>query len=472
MIAVRWIRCALSLAVVTLLAPAARAQNPVPQTNPAKPTRCTLVPQPTTRLSSDTLPTGQQIAFVGGGVILKCPERGITLQGDSAEQYPDRDYLIGHVIYDEPRLHLTSDFLTHYPADERIVAAGNVDAKLPSGSSLKGPNAELQRVFLPIRPRRKLIATQRPTISIVEKDSTGKPMDPMTVVSNTVLMDGDSLIYAGGQVVITRPNLGATADSAAIDETKETMQLMRNPQITGKKDRPFSLSGDLINLYSKNRKLNRVLSRAHAKAVSDSMTITSDTIDLRVKDDLLDHAYAWGATNRARVVSPSQNMLADSLDISMPQQRLQLVRALRKAFADSKPDTLKFRVEPADSLNWLQGDTIVAHFDTVATKDTSKTPKVKSLVATGTAKAYYHLAPSDTTLRLPAINYVVARQITIAFNDSNKVSTVTNVDSIVGVYLEPHADSTAKGKNAQKPSPDKPLPKSIVPLPPIKPIKP
>ena len=238
MTAVRRIQLALLLGAATLLAPSARAQNPATPANPAKPTRCTLVPQPTTRLSSDTLPTGQQIAFVGGGVILKCPERGITLQGDSAEQYPDRDYLIGHVIYDEPRLHLTSDFLTHYPADERIVAAGNVDAKLPSGSSLKGPNAELQRVLLPMRPRRKLIATQRPTISIVEKDSTGKPMEPMTVVSNTVLMDGDSLIYAGGQVVITRPNLGATADSAAIDETKEIMQLMRKPQITGKKDRP------------------------------------------------------------------------------------------------------------------------------------------------------------------------------------------------------------------------------------------
>ena len=460
----RWVQIGLALCVAALSVTRAHAQNV------NKRTRCSLVPQPTTRLYADTLPTGQQIAFVGGGALFKCPERGITLQGDSAEEYPDRDFLIGHVVYDEPRLHLTSDFLTRYSADERIVAAGNVDAKLPSGSTLKGPNVELQRVLLPTRPRRKIIATQRPTITVVEKDSAGKPMEPMTVLANNVLMDGDSLIYAGGQVVITRPNLGATADSAAIDEGRETMQLMRNPSITGKKERPFSLSGDLINLYSKNRKLSRVIALAHAKAVSDSMTITSDTIDLRVKDDLLDHAYAWGKTNRARVVSPSQNMRADSLDISMPQQRMQVVRALRQAFADSKPDTTKFRVEKADSINWLQGDTIVAHFDTVAAKDTSKTPKIKNLVATGKAKALYHLAPSDTTLRLPAINYVVARQITIAFNDSNKVATVTNVDSISGVYIEPKADSAAKRASAA--TPGKPLPKSIIPLPPIKPPKP
>jgi len=460
----RWLPLVVALSVVA--AARSHAQN----TSPNKPTRCSLVPQMTTRLNSDTLPNGQQIAFVGGGALFKCPERGITLQGDSAEEYPDRDFIIGHVIYDEPRLHLTSDFLTRYSADERIVAAGNVDAKLPSGSTLKGPMVELQRIMLPTRPRRKIIATQRPTISIVEKDSTGKPMEPMTVLANSVLMDGDSLIYAGGQVVITRPNLGATADSAAIDEGRETMQLMRNPNITGKKDRPFSLSGDLINLYSKNRKLTRVISLAHAKAVSDSMTITSDTIDLRVKDDLLDHAYAWGKTNRARVVSPSQNMLADSLDISMPGQRIQLVRALRMAFADSKPDTLKFHVEPADSIDWLRGDTIVAHFDTVAAKDTSKTPNIKSLVASGNAKSLYHLAPSDTSLRLPAINHVIARQITVAFGTDRKVSTVTTVDSVYGVFIEPKADSTAK--RASGTAPGKQLPKSIVPFPPIKPPTP
>jgi hypothetical protein len=66
------------------------AQTPAVQP-PAGPTRCTLVQQPTTRLSADTLPNGQQIAFLGGGVLLKCPARGITLRGDSAEQYPDRD---------------------------------------------------------------------------------------------------------------------------------------------------------------------------------------------------------------------------------------------------------------------------------------------------------------------------------------------------------------------------------------------
>jgi hypothetical protein len=443
------------------------------------PTSCTLVQQPSTRLSADTLPNGQQIAFVGGGVLLKCPSRGITLRGDSAEQYPDRNFLIGHVVYDEPRFHLTSDFLTHFPADERIVAAGNVNAKLPSGSTLVGPVAEYRRPVAKIRDRRQVLATQRPTITIVETDSAGKPAPPMTVVANQVFMDGDSLLYAGGQVVINRPDIGATSDSAFIDETRETMRLMRTPRIKSTKDRPFTLSGDLIDLFSKDRKLQRVIARAHAMVVSDSMTITSDTIDLRMKNDFLDHAYAWGATSRARAVSPSQNMLADSLDVTMPKQRVELVRAIRKAFAQGRPDTTRFRLEKPDTTDWLQGDTITAHFDTAtvkknapkgAPKDTSNAPNIKQLVASGGARSLYHMAPSDTAERRPAINHVIARIITIDFDQEQKVSTVTTVDSVFGVYIEPRSasDSTRRGSNAPtKPGPtNKPLPKSIVPIPP------
>ena len=454
--------------VALLVAFAARS---VGSQTPAEPTPCTLVAQPTTRLSADTLPTGGQVAFIGGGVILKCPKRGITLTSDSAERYPDKDFLVGHVVYDEPRFHVVSDFLTHYPADERVVAVGNVDARLPSGSTLVGPIAEYRRPLAKVRERRQIFARLRPTITIVEKDSAGKAPKPMVVVADTVFMDGDSLIYGMGRVTITRPDINASADSVFIDQGHETMRLMRNPQLTGTKERPFTLTGDLIDLFSKNRKLQQVIARANATAVSDSLTLKSDTIDLRMKNDLLDHAFAWGAKSRARAVSPSQNMLADSLDVSMPGQRVQLVRALRRAFAQGKPDTTHFRVEKPDTTDWLQGDTITAHFDTIAVKkDTSKSPAIKQLVATGNARSLYHMAPSDTSERRPAINHVVARLIVIDF-DSSKVATVTTVDSVFGIFIEPKAetDSTRRAKADNGPakpgSNPKTPPKSIVPVP-------
>ncbi|HSQ29030.1 MAG TPA: hypothetical protein VLN49_04230 [Gemmatimonadaceae bacterium] len=362
--------------------------------------------------------------------------------------------MIGHAVYDEPRFHVTANFLNYFPTDERVVAVGDVHARLANGSTLDGPQAEYRRAVPKVRPKAQMNAIGRPTINILEKDSTGKTLPPTVVVANTVFVDGDSasLIYGGGQVTITRPDMSASGDSAMIDEDKEFMHLMRGPKLTGKKDRPFTLTGDLIDLFSKNRKLQRVIARAHATAVSDSMTLRSDTIDLRVKNELLDHAYAWGATSRARVVSPSQNMIADSLDVSMPGQRVQLVRALNKAFAEGKPDTNRFIVDKPDTTDWLNGDTIVAHFDTVAApKDTSRNPRIKQLVASGNASSLYHMAPNDSTERRAAMNYVTARIITIDF-DSNKVATVTTVDSVHGVFIEPRADTTQRRANAAPPA--------------------
>ena len=203
------------------------------------------------------------------------------------------------------------------------------------------------------------------------------------------------------------------------------------------------------------------------------MNLKSDTIDLRVRNDVLEHAYAWGSKSRARVVSPAQNMLADSLDVLMPGQKIRLVRAVGRALAQGKPDTAKFKVEPPDTTDWLEGDTIVAHFDSIPVKDTSTTPSIKQLVANGRASSLYHMAPSDTAERRPAINHVTARLITIDF-DQKRVSTVTTVDSVTGVYVEPRADSTARRTRAAAPNaPSTPAPKtapkSIIPLPPKKP---
>jgi len=195
----------------------------------------------------------------------------------------------------------------------------------------------------------------------------------------------------------------------------------------------------------------RVLSRANATALSDSMALSSDTIDLRVRNDVLDPAFAWGA-GRAHAVSPTQTLSADSLDVDMPGQKVQLVRAIRKAFARGKPDTTHFRLEPPDTTDWLKGDTITAHFDTLppkrdstvrAARDTSNAPNIRQLVASGHASALYHMTPNDTATRRPAINHVTARVITIDFQN-RQVTTVSTVDSVFGIFLEPRADSRTR----------------------------
>ena len=78
--------------------------------------------------TSYLLPSGNRNVFQGGGVHAVCRRDRMSIRADSAEYYGDerRLFLVGNVIYDEPRVHLTSDFLTYFGVDERVIASSNV----------------------------------------------------------------------------------------------------------------------------------------------------------------------------------------------------------------------------------------------------------------------------------------------------------------------------------------------------------
>jgi lipopolysaccharide export system protein LptA len=373
---------------------------------------------------------GVRNIYLSRNVVLRCPDRSIRITSDSLESYEGegRVFLIGNVHYTEPRLGVDSDFLTYYQRDERVVANGNVTARLPNGSTLVGPIAEYLRATPSTRPVERMFASGRPTITLVQRDSAGQPSPPTTVLANAITTVGDSLVYAGGQVVVTREDVIARGDSMALDSEREFTRMMRGPSIEGRRDRPYRLSGTIIELTGADRKLSRVLSMGEARATSEDLILTSDTIDLRVADDLLQRAVAWGPA-RARAHSPTQELIADSIDVSMPEQRVREIDAVRGAAAHGRPDSTRFR---ADTVDWMRGDTIIARFDTTIVDTT----RLKELHAIGNARSYYHLAPADTSLDRPAINYVTGREIVIDFQEQ-RVTKVNVVEQASGVYLEP-----------------------------------
>jgi hypothetical protein len=200
--------------------------------------------------------------------------------------------------------------------------------------------------------------------------------------------------------------------------------------------------GETIDLLSRRRKLDRVLAKNTAEATSEDLTLKSDSIDLHVTDDLLQRASAWGKS-RARANSPQQNIVADSIDVIMPGQRVREMHAIRKAVAEATPDTTKFRTTELDR---FMGDTILAYFDSIPAKDTVSKPRIRTLIAIGHASSYQHLPPQDTTLRKPAINYVCGQRIIVTF-DSAKVKDVKVEASdppCGGMMAEPVPDSAKK----------------------------
>ncbi|HEV7595990.1 MAG TPA: hypothetical protein VGO33_13420, partial [Gemmatimonadaceae bacterium] len=206
--------------------------------------------------------SGNQNSFWGGGILAHCIGQGNTLTADSAEYYGAQGmlYLIGNVHYSEPRLTVDSRTMTYYQNDDHLHAEGNVVAVSSNGSTLRGPVAEYYR-STPQRPLARLFAPQRPTVSLLQKDTTGRgrPPDTAYVVANQIAMEGDSLVYASGRVQITRPDLLATGDSAFLDSGRDFARLMRAPSVKGVGAHTFTLTGGIIDVYSRNRQVERVV---------------------------------------------------------------------------------------------------------------------------------------------------------------------------------------------------------------------
>jgi hypothetical protein len=405
--------------------------------------------------------SGKYTTYLGGGITAHCIGQGNTLTADSAEYYESegRLYLVGRVHYTEPRATVDSRTMTYYQNDDHLHAEGDVVAVMSNGSTLRGPSADYYR-STPQRPLARMFATGRPTVTLVQKDTTGRgrPPDTAHVVANQINMVGDSLVYAGGRVQITRPDLVATGDSAFMDSGNDFARLMREPSVKGTGARTFTLTGGVIDVYSHNRQVERVVATPSGHALSQDLELVADSIDLRVQNNQLQRAIAWGKT-RAHAVSPDREIIADSIDAIMPGQRVREVRALRKAYAESNPDSGVVSTQR----DWMSGDTIVARFDSLAAADTSSKPKIREITAEGNARSFYQMKSSKGPANEPTVNYVTGRIIDIIFED-RKVATVTVIDRATGVMVEPETASTAKP--AANPASTQTQPK---PKPPAKP---
>lgn len=382
---------------------------------------------------------GKRIVFLGQGVQAFCVGQGNRLTADSAEYYgtEGRLFLVGNVHYTEPRANVTSNTMTYYQNDDHLHADGNVVAVMSNGSRLRGPSADYYRATA-ARPLARMIAPGRPQVTLVQKDTTGrgKPADTAHVVANQIVMEGDSLVYASGKVEITRPDLLATGDSAFLDSGRDFARLMRDPSVHGKSSRPFTLTGGFIDVYSRNRQVERVVATPAGHALSEDLELVADSIDLRVQGNQLQRAIAWGKT-RAHAVSPEREIIADSIDAIMPGQRVKEVRALRKAYAESNPDSGVVTTQR----DWMSGDTIVAHFDSLTAGDTANRPRIRQIVAQGNARSFYQMKNSKGPATEPTVNYVRGKQIRIDFKE-RKVATVTVTDQATGVLIEPAAAAT------------------------------
>ncbi len=434
------------LAATCVVAPEAGAQA----RERTKPCEVVITGMDSTRSSMVRTPSGGRNTFIGGGVDATCEGQGNRLLADSAEYFQDRGQLnlYRNVRYTEAGMRLTSDRMTYFTIDERLVAEGDVTGLSAKGTRFRGPRVEYLRAVPGVRERSRLTATGRPFVRMSPTeagDSASATADSTDLLADLVISENDSLMWASGNVVIERTDLRATSDSAMLDNGIEFARLLRDPVIVGRGERSFTLDGTVIDLWSRNRRLERVRAADSGRVVSDSLTLTADSVDLRLREQRIERVYAWGG--RARADAPAQRIDADSLDIHMPGQRLREVHAVGEARATSRADSTVVTDEP----DWIHGDTIIAQFDSAAVADSTAQPRMREVLASGNASAFYQLGRSDGSKGPPSISYNRGRIIKVAFTDG-EMTSVDVVDRASGLYLEPvPADTVASRRGTTPP---------------------
>ena len=406
--------------------------------------------QPTTTYARFTIGLDRTNDFIGGGVDAFCANTDQRVTADSAEQLGnDRMvYLIGRVRYTESRVSLSADRMTYYMGEERLVAEGNVVGRTSTGTHFRGPRATYLRAKAGLRTRSRLDAGGRPDtwISAQDAGTDSTKRDSTHVIADSLISDNDSLIYARGRVIIDRPDLSATAYSAMLDQGRELAALRIAPTVRGKGDSPFALAAAEIDIFSRQRSAERVRSAGNANAKSDEVSLKADTIDLRIFEQKLARAIAWGPT-RATATQTEREITADSIDVQMPGQVMRAMHAIRGARAESLPDSTKIRSTERD---WFAGDTIEAEFDTTARSDTAKSA-IRLLTSRGSAKSWQQAARESAPMpdSMPAINYMTGRVIAVEFGDDRQLARIRVTDQVSGVLVQPAAEPA---KTAPKPT--------------------
>ena len=424
---------------------------------------------PDTRMRSLQLPDSSRLTFIGGGFVGHCQGEKNRISADSMEHYQASGILnlFGNVIYDEPKkLHLESARATYFTREGRVIADGNVVAtQVESGSRFMGPSMEYLRAMPTTRPTSRLTAPSRPTLEIMERDSTGKPGTPINVVATTMVDVGDSVVFAWGDVRVNRTTLLGESDSASFDKLTERARLIRSARITNReKDQPFRMSGDTIDIFSKDKKLERVVALHNGNASNNDVVMQAEVLDMRFKDQKLDRAFASGK-GRAKATTTTQELTADSIAIRLPDQKVRQVTAVGKAIAFSKTDTAKIR---SDDRDFLAGDTVISWFDSVAVKgDTSGNARVTEIHAGGNASVFQQIAAKEGPKGRPSISYSRGKFLQVVF-DSGQVRYIAIDSQASGVYQEPFLDSLSDSTKKAKAAAGTKTTKPPTPTPPIR----
>lgn len=389
--------------------------------------------------------------YISGRARFTC-DNGINFQSDSAVAAFGVRILIGGVIFEDPDRTVRAARLEYTERSGLVQASGNTNiVEKKSGNTLHAPTGVTYNRVTRTNPEaRMLVPTGRPTMTLYG-ESQGKK-DTTVVVGNSMDVIGERFFRSSGNVTIKRGTLDARGEEALMLAGGDTISLWRGAHIKGE---DYTLDADSIYGETEADEFRELRAFRQAKLDSQDMDVTSARLRIMLDSGVVNRLIAVGAEGTAqpepaRVLATDFNLIADSIDALMPEQKLEKVIAVGRALGQRAADSLDLKLPAMIRQDWLRGDTVIATFveapDSIkqrrAANDSSFDRVMDKLIAVGTAKpatALYRMRSEQEPAAAPQVSYITAKRITATFKDG-AVHDVDAEQEIKGLYLQPKAD--------------------------------
>lgn len=421
--------------LAALFAPAAQAQRPARPADDDR--RCVLELEHADHSNTARVTDDVRNDFFGGNVRFRCVGQNVRMWTDSVASYQGQVvYFIGNFRYEDDNSRVTSDFGTYYKDNERWEARGNVVyLDRADSSTLRGPSADYyRRIRGSAREQREIFADQRPTMTVVVRDSLQRAQEPYQIVADRIRLKGDHDMWAGGRVTIDRSDLQGRSDSLVLDTREQGggMLLGRASVFRPAAD-SFRLAGRRIDLALERKELTYVTGRDSAMLTGRDLDLDATTIGLDLEAEKVVQTLAWGKEGGRPVArADDYEVRADSMAIDTPGERLRELRAFRRAWVGLKPDSAR------GDRDYVAGDTVTAAFagDSAATGGKAA---LRRLEAAGGAQLFYRAAPAGGGAS--SISYSRADRVVLHMRgtDSLTIDKVELHGRVDGIQLEPAA---------------------------------
>lgn len=439
----------------------------------------------------------ETVIYFRDPVRLRCTG-GVTLAADSAviNQTQAAFELIGSVVYRDSTRQLTSRWANYLGRLEQLLARGDVVlTDLQDGSVVTGQDLQYLRET-PGRPAshvvvrggrpRALIRDRRPSRpggAPVVRPPGSDTVPPTEIVADRLEFVGDTLFLARGRVELERGATTGAADSARYSQPTERLALLGRAHV---RDDRYRLEGERIDALTSGEELREVVAQERASLISEELTVRSRRLRIGFEAGALERLEAWDPdaaradslgplSERALALAQDFRLRADSIDAVADSGRLREVRAVGRAYGERRLDSLAVNVPALVARDWIQGDTIIGYFASLAADADSLAadPSPEGAVApqavegdstevvlervvviggAGPALSLYRTEPAQGAAR-GAVNFMKAARI-ILFMTEGEVARVEAEGPIDGVYLDPlQATRRAPAQPATTPVP-------------------